>query len=238
MQLEDLKQEFCQDKNNIEKLSNKIENITREIKTKIIEIKNTKEYSEYQNNPNNEQLRLKLIKIKPFEEFIFLKNKLDDLKKEYNIEINKVDEKDFNRINNKLSCKHLFYSKSEDEKICVKCCFNTKKDQKYLKASNNKELNYSYLIINLKEYYSKDRNKNMILPKMFDNESFEYLEKLTKEIMSKNKDLTNKQLLDKLKKEVAIYNVSALESIYGMESKMNSEIKRNYKAYKKILQIR
>ena len=71
MQLEDLKQEFCQDKNNIEKLSNKIENITREIKTKIIEIKNTKEYSEYQNNPNNEQLRLKLIKIKPFEEFIF-----------------------------------------------------------------------------------------------------------------------------------------------------------------------
>lgn len=234
MTLEEIKQLHCKDEKLIENLKleyDKIKSILIKITKKI---KKLEEYQQYINNQSKEN-QLKLINKEESKWFLKLKEKVDILEEQIKQEEEKCSEKDFEEANIKMSCNHLFYQNSEKEKTCIKCGLIHNEEEQENKCKNIKDLRMRFLYLDLYMYYKVGEKKYKVLLGMLQNEPLEHLTELTFDILKIHPNTDNELLQQKLEIAVAKENIVLIDSMFSNKRSMNSETRKMYNTYKKIL---
>lgn len=134
-----------------------------------------------------------------------------------------------------MSCNHLFYQNSESKKVCIKCGLIHNEEKQENKCRTIKDLKIKFLYLDLYTYYKVGGRKYKVLLGMLQNEPLEHLTELTLDILKMHPNIDNELLQQKLEIAVAKENIVLIDSMFSNKRSMNSETRKMYNTYKKIL---
>ena len=233
MELENIKKILCQDEEKIQKLNFINKKLTDLLLQKTREIKKLKEYQQYIKEPCSEEKRQRLINTEKFQEFLKLKNISDKMKDRLEQEQKKFNKEEYEEINKKASCNHMFYQINATKKVCIKCGYIVGREKN--RFNGIKGLKMSYLFIELSHYHKNTNKEYLHLSDLLQKESLRHIVYLTSKILEKYPKISNEMLHQRLEKEVAYLNIKLINDMYKNKKSNNFETLKIYNTYKKLL---
>lgn len=228
MSIEDLKLTFCQNEELIKELKETKQKLELKLKELAKQITELEEYKEYINDSDSEEKRLKLINTEKYKESLQIIEKIKIIKEKISEEETKLTKQEFEEVNEQAQCNHLFYVINDEEKVCIKCNYNSGSKQANKSQNNIKNLRSKFLYIKLSSTTQDD-----YVTEFLQNETLEHLIDLTNEILKKYKTIDNERLQEKLEEKISEDNIKYIEGMYQNLEDMPEDTKESYESYKK-----
>lgn len=240
MTLDEIKNYFCMNGQLIVDLENKLNEIKEKIKELTPSLMELVEYINYINCDSKEKQHKQeiLFNTELGKEIRKLTNQYEDIKSKIDKEKEKIGQFEFDLINRKKCCDHLYYLTESGDKVCIKCaCYNSEIFETEEQAEDNRRRNYNrkLLDIELSSYYGSRVKEGTMVSDFIQNESLDYVLEATLKFLKINPNISNEELQKRLELLIAKLNVDFIEDMYPNKNDMTLDVKKSYESYKKHL---